>query len=309
VSVFAAPFLFLRDPHGGVEDLASMKAAGFRAVFCNIGDHPASEWETIIRPRAAQQGMACGPWLRTAGSDGGFDRSRLDRLIDQADRWQSPLIVNSESELNGSGDDLTPIIAAAIGDRDGAVSMEPIPFANVHWYPLADVPVLPQVFKPGGYSDPIPVRDLWHAYGVKCVYPTFASYGGSTPKDYPLQAPYSIYTGDDCGGNYQAWKPTSTGYVGCVQTPVPPKPPDGNGDDMQMIGSQDGATAACNRLRDLDPGGTLLVKDQKGNWPSLSTLPADLSKWKAYDKLERTLSILAEDHDVDAALRSSSVGI
>jgi hypothetical protein len=56
---------------------------------------------------------------------------------------------------------------------------------------------------------------MWHAYGVECVFPTFGSYGGRTPQDYDLKAPYSIYTADDCGLNYQAWKPTSTGYIGC----------------------------------------------------------------------------------------------
>lgn len=64
----------------------------------------------------------------------------------------------------------------------------------------------------------------------------------------------------------------------------------------QKIGSQDGITAAVNRLRDLDPGGTLLVKSG-GKWPDISTLPSDLSTWKAYDKLQRTLQILKNDHD------------
>ena len=65
---------------------------------------------------------------------------------------------------------------------------------------------------------------------------------------------------------------------------------------MAKIGSQDGITAAVNRLRDLDPGGTLLVKTS-GGWPDISTLPSDVSKWKAYDKLQRTLQILKDDHD------------
>jgi len=65
---------------------------------------------------------------------------------------------------------------------------------------------------------------------------------------------------------------------------------------MSEIGSQDGITAACNRLRDLDPGGTLLKKSG-GKWPDISTLPPDLSTWKAYDKLQRSLQILKTDHD------------
>lgn len=67
---------------------------------------------------------------------------------------------------------------------------------------------------------------------------------------------------------------------------------------MSKIGSQDGIKAAVNRLRDLDPQGTLLRKSG-GSWPEISTLPSDLSQWKAWDKLQRTLQILKEDHDAD----------
>lgn len=64
----------------------------------------------------------------------------------------------------------------------------------------------------------------------------------------------------------------------------------------QKVGSQDGIKAAVNRLRDLDPAGTLLKKGSSG-WPDISTLPSDVSQWKAYDKLQRTLQIVKDDHD------------
>lgn len=60
-----------------------------------------------------------------------------------------------------------------------------------------------------------------------------------------------------------------------------------------------------NRLRDRDPGGTLLERTEAG-WPDISTLPPDLSKWKAYDKAQRTMQILARDHD--AALGGNGGG-
>jgi hypothetical protein len=64
-----------------------------------------------------------------------------------------------------------------------------------------------------------------------------------------------------------------------------------------MIGSNHGVTAAMNRLRDLDPKGTLLQK-QGDKWPPLSNLEnIPVSEWKAYDKLERSLTILVTDHD------------
>jgi len=71
------------------------------------------------------------------------------------------------------------------------------------------------------------------------------------------------------------------------------------------IGKQDGIVAAINRLRDFDPAGTLLVKTA-GKWPDISTLPADVSTWKAYDKLQRTLQILKDDHDLAAGGGSST---
>jgi hypothetical protein len=171
--------------------------------------------------------------------------------------------------------------------------MEPIPFANVDWSPLADVPILPQCFGPD-FADAKAVADLWHDYGVKCVFPTFGTYSGWQPNLYPLIAPFSLYTGDDCGNDFKRWSPTGTGFVGCVDQPTPPN---GGGGVPTKIGNQDGIKASVNALRDLDPTKTLLVKDPASGWPDLSTLPSDLGKWKAWDKLQRTLQILKDDHD------------
>ena len=271
-----------------------MKEAGFGGVFCNIKDYPAERWSEV-RKRASAQGMFCGPWSRTSSGMGGaeFDPNLLEALITCADAWESPLIVNSEKEIDGSGDDLTSYIAEEVGDREAALSVEPIPFASVDWTPVAHLPILPQLFhaEQGAKYDPYEVKALWHSRGVQCVFFTFGTYGGMQPQDFPLQAPYSLYTGDDCGNNFQPWKPTSTGYEGCIETP-----PDGG--DMQKIGSQHGVTSAMNRLRTLDPAGTLLVADPyTGKWPSIETLTQPLDQWKAYDKLERSLTILVSDHD------------
>jgi hypothetical protein len=65
----------------------------------------------------------------------------------------------------------------------------------------------------------------------------------------------------------------------------------------QKIGSQHGATAAANRWRNLDPGGTKLVKLPNGQWPSIDTLSVPQDQWGAYDKLERALKIAFADHD------------
>ena len=293
MSAFKECFLFLRNPRGGVEDLDKMQAAGFRGVFCNIGDHTPAEWETVVRPRALERGMFCGPWARTQGSDGGFSEQILAAIIQCAMRWQSPLVVNSEAELKGTGDRWTKEIVAACEGFDAALSVEPWPFDNVEWWPLGDkMPVLPQVFGDLGFFDPISVRDQWWAYGVNCCFPTFGTYGAVAPTQYPLTAPYSLYTADDCGTNYAAWKPTGSGYVGCQQTVAPPTPED----DMGVIGNADGIAATFNRLRDLDPLGTLLQK-QGNKWPSIETLEQPVEEWKAYDKAQRSLQILVDDHD------------
>jgi len=66
---------------------------------------------------------------------------------------------------------------------------------------------------------------------------------------------------------------------------------------MPKIGPQDGITAEMNRLRDLDPGGTKLVKGADGKWLKLDQLTIPLDAWGAIDKLQRTLQILHDDHD------------
>lgn len=67
----------------------------------------------------------------------------------------------------------------------------------------------------------------------------------------------------------------------------------------QTIGDQDGITAGANRLRDLDPKGTLLKKTADGKWPNMWDELADVpvSDWKAWDKWQRSFQILVDDHD------------
>jgi hypothetical protein len=71
----------------------------------------------------------------------------------------------------------------------------------------------------------------------------------------------------------------------------------------QPIGYQHGITAMMNRLRDMDPDGTVLVKvpdpEKPGRmmWPSIDTITKPLDQWKSYDKAERAFTILCYDHD------------
>jgi hypothetical protein len=286
--------LFLRHPRGGNESVADMAAAGFGAIFCNVLDHQPSDWATH-RARAGAAGVVCGPWARCATRDNRFDFDQFHKLMRVADQWESPLIVNVESELKGTGAEITTYIDAQLGQRDAAISMETWPFDNVEWWPLANRPMLPQLFKADVSYEEQPTRDIWHAYGIKCVVLTFGAYGGSISADYDLRSPYGVYTADDCQGAYSMWSPHGT-VDPCVKEPEKPE------DEMQKIGPDHGITATFNRLRDLDPAGTLLTKDEKGKWLPLSALEGTpLKQWKAFDKGERALTILVEDHDKEAA--------
>jgi hypothetical protein len=230
MTAFDKCFMFLDNPHGGVENLADMKAAGFDGVFCNVIDYPVEEWESVVLPRARSLGMFCGPWGRTGHPPPvgtGFEPVKVDRIVAAADKWQSPGIINSEKEIDGTGSTCTSYIRTKVGARDFAMSTEPTPYDKVQWTPVEDLPILAQIFpaEQQKHYQPDEVKAMWWAYGIKCVYMTYGTYGGMTPALFDLKAPYSIFTGDAVQPeNYALWKPTSTGYVACKQsggTPVP----------------------------------------------------------------------------------------
>lgn len=275
--------LFLRAPDGGVEDVANMASNGFGAIFCNIGDYPLDRWQ-LIRDRAVTAGVQCGPWLRTAeGGSGTFDPERLGFLIDVADEWGSPLIVNAESELKGTAGDVTSFIAEECGDRDWALSMEPWPFANVDWTPVGHVPIMPQIFGEQWGRDEEATIAEWFRVGAGCVVSTYGTYGGSTPAMYSRLAPYGLYTADDCGNDFARWRAAGTRDP---YAPDTPSEPSNGGDGMETIGAQHGITAMADVWRKQWPDKTKPDRD-----------PNNLSTWGAIDKLERTLTILAKEHD------------
>jgi len=263
-----------------------MKEAGFGVIFCNIKDYAPESWQ-IVRDRAKAEGVVCGPWARTT-SGSTFEPELLTKIQEVADRWgDTPYIVNSESELNGTGSELTSYIQQMCGADDYALSMEPTPFANTDWTPIK-APVLPQCFGPD-YGSPEACERViaqWQGYGVKCVVPTFGTYNQWQPDVYPLLSPYGLYTADDVQNNFQPWKAKGT-HEPCVTTPAPIPPEDG----MEKIGSEHGAKAWYNRMKVLDPDYCTPEFDPE-NYDAIP--PKNL---KAHSKLCRTLLILAADHD------------
>lgn len=286
--------LFLRNPRGGVEDVASMAAAGFGAIFCNIGDFPPADW-ALIRERSSSAGVVCGPWLRTAvdGDTNEFDPERLGFLIDVAHDWGTPYIVNTEAEADGSGSDITQFIAEETRGDEAALSMQPWPFASVDWTPVGHMPILPQIFGPQWGADAEACRTEWFRCGAMCVVDTYGTYDSWTPDLYQRLSPYGLYTADDCANTFVPWMP-----AGSRDPYAPDGPPPTNGgtvpDDAipmpkpgEKIGDQHGITALVDWLQAQDG------MPQR----TLSYDPAKPKTWPWPERIERTLRILAADHD------------
>jgi hypothetical protein len=229
-SAFRHPFLFARMPGGNIETICDQaRSAGFHTIFFNVGGevgYDPDKWSVCI-DRAVRGDLRYGPWVRTQNEEHEFDPALVDYVRETAYDWNGPpYIVNSEAEIKGSGAECTGYIAQTINEDDAAVSVEARPFTDVHWYPLAHIPVLPQIFPESGLTSVDVVKREWWAWGVNCVFPTFASYGGRRPTDYDLNAPYSVYTADDIGPHLtHLWSPTSYTYEGCQRVPIPPDPP------------------------------------------------------------------------------------
>lgn len=240
MTAFDKPFLFIDNPRGGTDQLDKMKAAGFQGAFGNVIDYPPEAWD-VHRARARQWGMFFGPWGRTGHPPPvgtGFERDKAEKIISIGRHWGGPYVLNCEKEIDNSGNTITGYITSMVGIDDCALSTEAWPFGNVDWSPVAHLPVLPQIFPQDWWGQPPKMVELvmsraeaskseWHKRGIKCVYYTFGTYGNYTPANFELVAPYSLYTADAIGAtNYANWKPTSTGFKGCVEIapPVPPVP-------------------------------------------------------------------------------------
>lgn len=109
--------------------------------------------------------------------------------------------------------------------------------------------------------------------------------------------PYTIEQAMDTSG--QQWltimrpsieRPQSTAVPPPGGSTGPTGPPPTQPPTSGLIGSQHGVTASANRLRALDPAGTNPQRD-----------PANLSTYGAWDKWERTMSMLVKDHDARIA--------
>ena len=260
----------------------------------NIGDEAASDPNWVRqRKLMAGAGVASFPWLhvRRMGD--------LDRLLDTADRWGTRYAgVNIEDVL---GDNISvPAVAARLQQWGGKALIIVLPWvpngqgwASLRMYPFAlEYFPFDPTWNPIFDDQNVLVEHACDEIGDDALL-TFAygTYPDETanPARYNLMLPHSLYPGDSIGPTPAQWNrwqyDGATSFITCGGTPMP------------VIGYNDGIAASVNRLRDMDPSGTKLVKGADGKWPPLTSLPPDLSTWKAYDKLQRTLQILKDDHD------------
>jgi peptidoglycan hydrolase-like protein with peptidoglycan-binding domain len=210
VSVFDRPGLYLRNPRGGVEDVATMKAGGFSWIAINVGDHLPPEW-SLIEQRADAAGVTVLPWRRCSND------AHVDELCDLARKeYSGRVIVNAEKELD-TGEVTAEAIVTATEGMDAALSTEPLVFSVLGGSPLlAKLIVQLQLFPQENPISKEPRECRAHAFdlGAKTVHFMLGVHDPAPPEPPldpeslpPRQAPYSVYTADDCGNVFTPWSP------------------------------------------------------------------------------------------------------
>lgn len=185
--------------------------------------------------------------------------------------WSGPLGVTSTWSF---GSDMTAWVAA------GAVNM---PQAFSKEVPSATLSNAVQHAQAWGW--PIgQIRPLIQAYPTNGHRPDPAQLNSEALQLNVGASPYTIEQAMDEAGQEWLTRMRPTIERSLASTPPAPEPPHAS----DLIGSQHGITAMCNNWRTLWP-----------QWTNPSRDPVNLSTWKAIDKLERTLLILARDHDAE----------
>lgn len=197
--------LWLRNPRGGVEDVAEMRAAGFTWIALNVGDFALAEWTTVIE-RADAVGVGCIPWRRVRTQ---ADVAALARDGTALDARALGVNLEKEADLGT----LKPADCAAVlhslWSREVITITEPWLYNAVDWRALAALgPACLEIFPLEAESARDPKGCVAHAHemGFRDVFPCYGTYAGATPAMYDLRQPHSLYTGDDVGaGNFKTW--------------------------------------------------------------------------------------------------------
>lgn len=181
----------------------------------NVIDFPPESWNKA-RQAAINQGLIVFPWGATIADSRTECLKRLDKIVATAVAWNTKyVIIDAEKELD-NGFITSDDIALALADfPDAAISTEAWLYFNVDWWPLTEWPVLLQIYPEENRLTPEQIPQFQadcvrHARqrGFLYVGVTFPTYHGSQPTWYNLSGTYSLYTADDCQGDYRQWAPT-----------------------------------------------------------------------------------------------------
>lgn len=212
MSVYDQPGLYLRNPVGGVEDVASMRAAGFHWIALNLGDHANEEWE-LVRERASAASVTTLPWARLQTLAKRLTVSNevaAERLADIGrSLYGNRVLFNAEKELDGNDPLRVAMETSSVG-MDAALSTEPRLFDSLKDTPIVRRMVVQlQMFPQESNTAKDPRWCRAHAYSYGCARVDFM-HGMHDLKPgafAPLQSPYSVYTADDCGNSFKPWSP------------------------------------------------------------------------------------------------------
>ncbi len=212
-SYFASKGAFVRDPRGGsggkgpIEDAAGLKAAGFRWVVFNVGDHPDEAAWKIWAHACIDNRLDYGPWARCHTA---ADVEALVRAFPEGDL----IVCNMEQESSSPRWQLDAVwVAEQLAETltPVAVSTEPWLPNNFAWDELEarGISCLPQAFT-DQQPDYIPHIVCARARGwFTRVYPTCGAYPGSLSPDLYRRSvgvgrPFSVYAVDDVPA-WRAW--------------------------------------------------------------------------------------------------------
>ena len=208
VSVFTESGFYLRNPRSGVEaiDFAMLKASGFKSLALNYGDHAPSEWAEITT-RASIAGLTVLPWARCL-----TDQAVSDLCTKARKMPARAVIVNSESEFLDRS-----VSSAHIGSETAGLDacLSTLPWVGdppPDFVPLEDLEIHLQLFPQEEFNDSTRPRACRaHAYdsGAKRVSFMYGVHAPATATQFPpRQAPYWVYTLDDCQTTWGLWMPT-----------------------------------------------------------------------------------------------------
>lgn len=213
--------VYLRNPHGGVEDIAAQYAAGHRTFLLTMQDYDwkFDAWQTVISRIDPFPDAVWLPWafLNTDADCWVLRGLAQHAYLKQTAKLRRPAACwNAEKPLDpvqtgGAKIHLDNLIASAAG-CDVLLSTEPWAFEGVPWgtvpaHWIIDVQVFPaeNSVSATGARD---CRARFYTLGAPCRVHFQHGIHDTSPAalPYPETGRFSIYAVDDMDGNYARWQ-------------------------------------------------------------------------------------------------------